>query len=202
MMNIDEIINRLQTMLSQKRFSHSIHVMEMSGALAEKYGENREEAELAGLLHDCAKDLDKSSTLALCKKYDIMVDSIMQSQPEILHGMVGAHLARELFEVDDKRVLNAVANHTMGCENMDKLSCIVFVADYIEAGRNYSGVDMIRKAAESSLEEAIISGTDNTIEHILKKGGLLHPQIISTRNWALEKLKIKTTKNDLEPQGE
>jgi predicted HD superfamily hydrolase involved in NAD metabolism len=188
MMNMDEIKNRLQRMLSQKRFNHSILVMEASRMLAEKYGEDIGKAELAGLIHDCAKDLDISSTFALCKKYDIIVDSIMQRQPEVLHGMVGAFLARDLFEVDCTSVLDAVANHTMGCENMDKLSRVVFIADYIEAGRTYEGVDKIRKAAESSLEEAIVAGVDSTVGHIVKKGGLLHPQIVLTRNWALEQL--------------
>jgi predicted HD superfamily hydrolase involved in NAD metabolism len=192
MMNIDDIKSRLQMMLSQKRFSHSTHVMEASRILAEKYGEDIGKAELAGLIHDCAKDMDKSSTFALCKKYDIIVDSIMKKQPEILHGMVGAFLARDLFEVDDKSVLAAVTNHTMGCENMNKLSSIVFIADYIEAGRSYEGVEKIRKAAESSLEEAIVAGVDSTIEDILKKGKLLHPQIVLTRNWALEQLKGRT----------
>lgn len=194
MMNIDDIKNRLRTMLSQKRFAHSIHVMEASRMLAEKYGEDMGKAGLAGLIHDCAKDLDKSSTFALCKKYGIIVDSIMKRQPEILHGMVGAFLAGDLFEVDSRDVLDAVSNHTMGRENMDRLSSIVFVADYIEAGRNYEGVDEIRKAAESSLEEAIVAGVDNTIGYILKKGSFMHPQIVLTRNWALEQLAGNTVR--------
>ena len=192
MMNIDEIKSRLQTMLSQKRFNHSIHVMEASRMLAEKYGEDIGKAELAGLIHDCARDLAKSATFALCKKYDIIVDSIMQKRPEILHGMVGSYLAKDLFEVDCRSVLDAVANHTMGCENMNKLSSIVFIADYIEAGRSYEGVEKIRKAAESSLEEAIVAGVDSTIEDNLRKGKLLHPQIVLARNWALEQLAGRT----------
>ncbi len=194
MMNIDEIKNRLQRMLSQKRFSHSIHVMESSRMLAEKYGEDVGKAGLAGLIHDCAKDLDKSSAFALCKKYEIIVDSIMQRQPEVLHGMIGAFLARDLFEVEDGDVLDAVSNHTMGCVNMDRLSSIVFIADYIEEGRSYEGLDKIRKAAESSLEEAIVAGIDNTIEHVLKTGRFLHPQIVLTRNWALEQFIDKAVK--------
>ena len=194
MMNTDEIKNMIRTMLSPKRYAHSIQVMEASRALAEKYGEDVEKAELAGLIHDCAKDMNKSATFALCKKYDIIIDNIMQRQPEILHGIVGSFLARDLFGVDCPRVLAAVADHTMGRENMDKLSCIVFIADYIEAGRTFPGVEEIRKAAESSLEEAVVAGIDNTVEHVLKKGGLLHPQTVLTRNWALEQVASKDGK--------
>jgi HD superfamily phosphohydrolase YqeK len=74
---------------------------------------------------------------------------------------------------------------------MDKLSSIIFIADYIEENRDYPGVEDIRAAAEESLEKAIIAGIDNTIRHVLDKGRLLHPQTVDTRNWALEKLAEK-----------
>lgn len=188
MMSINEIIEKLQQILSPKRFAHSIHVMEASLVLADKYGEDADKAALAGLVHDCARDLMKTETFALCSKYGIIADDIMQSQPELLHGKVGAYLARDLFGIDCPRILTAVSEHTMGKEGMDKLCSIVFIADYIEAGRNYSGVEDIRKAAEESLEKAVVAGLDNTIGHILAKGCLLHPQTVATRNWALKQV--------------
>lgn len=186
MMSIDEIKEKLQQMLSPKRLAHSIRVMEASGMLAEKYGEDPEKAALAGLIHDCARDLSKAETIALCRKYGIAVDSIMRRQPELLHGKVGAFLARDIFGIECPDVLAAVSEHTMGKEGMDKLSSILFIADYIEAGRIYPGVETIRKAAEESLEKAIVAGLDNTIGYVLAKGNLLHPQTVTTRNWALK----------------
>ena len=195
MMNsIDEIRDKLKRTLSPKRFDHSIHVMETSRELAEKYGAEIEEAILAGLIHDCARDLENTDTFALCRKYGIKADPIMQKQPQLLHGIIGSFLARDLFEIDCPRVLTAVAEHTMGKEGMDKLSCIVFIADYIEAGRNYPGVEKIRKAADESLEKAVVAGLDNTIGFILEKRGLLHPQTVATRNWALEQIAAKQQK--------
>ncbi|MEN6316022.1 MAG: bis(5'-nucleosyl)-tetraphosphatase (symmetrical) YqeK [Clostridiaceae bacterium] len=185
-MSIDEIKEKLQQMLSPKRFAHSVHVMEASRMLAEKYGEDLEKATLAGLIHDCARDLGKAETIVLCSKYGIVVDDIMRCQPELLHGKVGAYLARDVFGVECPRVLAAVSEHTMGKEGMDKLCSIIFIADYIEAGRVYPGVEIIRKAAEESLEKAIVAGLDNTIGYILAKGNLLHPQTVATRNWALK----------------
>ena len=196
MMSLDEIKDKLQQMLSPKRFAHSIHVMEASRRLAEKYGEDVDQAVLAGLIHDCARDLKKTETFALCSKYGIIADSIMENHPELLHGKIGSFLAQELFGVDCPRVIEAVAEHTMGCEGMDKLCSIVFIADYIEAGRNYPGIEVIRKAADESLEKAVVAGLDNTIEYILDKGGLLHPQTVATRNWALKQLSGDSDKKD------
>ncbi len=186
MMQIEEMKTKLKQMLSPQRYAHSLQVMEASLKLAEKYGEDPEEAAIAGLVHDCAKDLPNETTFTFCNKYGIIVDNIMRCQPELLHGLVGSYLARDVFGIECPRVRAAIAYHTMGSEGMDKLCSIVFIADYIEAGRNYPGVDKIRAAAEESLEKAIVAGLDNTIEHILKKGGLLHPQTIATRNWALK----------------
>jgi len=188
MMSIDEITEKLQQMLSPKRFAHSIHVMEASRMLAEKYGEDLEKATLAGLIHDCARDLRNTETIVLCSKYGIIIDDIMRYRPELLHGKVGAFLARDIFGVDCPRVLTAVSEHTMGKEGMDKLCSIVFIADYIEAGRTYPGVEVIRKDAEESLEKAVVAGIDNTIGYILAKGNLLHPQTVATRNWALKQV--------------
>lgn len=193
-MTLDKIIVQLEKMLSPRRFSHSLKVMEASIKLAEKYGEDVEKAALAGLVHDCAKNIKSEDILSLCDKYGIIVDDIMRKDTALLHGMVGSYLARELFGIDDQRILSAIADHTMGRTGMDTLSKILFVADYIEESRDYDGVEEIREAAEESLEKAIYKGIDTTIIHILKKGGLLHPQTIATRNWVLEEESAKRVK--------
>lgn len=185
-MQIDDMKTKLRKMLTPQRYAHSLQVMEASVKLAEKYGEDPEKAAIAGLVHDCAKDLPNETTFTFCDKYGIIVDNIMKSQPELLHGLVGSYMARDVFGIECPRIRAAIAEHTMGSEGMDKLCSVIFIADYIEAGRNYPGVEKIRTAAEESLEKAIIAGIDNTIVHILKKGGLIHPQTIATRNWALK----------------
>jgi predicted HD superfamily hydrolase involved in NAD metabolism len=188
MMELNEIIKKLEGMLSPRRFNHSLEVMKSSIRLAEKYGEDVEKAALAGLVHDCAKNLDKDAIMSACKKYGIIVDEISAAWPQLLHGQIGAYMAEELFGIDCPRILAAIADHTMGRPGMDKLSSIVFIADYIEDSRDFEEVDIIRKAAEESLEKAIVAGIDSTIRHILVKGRMLHPQTIATRNWALKQL--------------
>lgn len=187
-MDVEEIISKLKQMIPERRYNHSINVMETARRLAVKYGENAENAALAGLIHDCARGLTTEETFELCARYNITVDSIMRQNPILLHGEVGAFLAAEKFGVDDTAILEAVRVHTLGKENMDKLSSIVFIADYIEPGRSFTGVEGIREAADISLEKAIVAGIDSSIGFTLEKGGLLHPQSIATRNWALEML--------------
>lgn len=189
MLELDEIKEKLQQMLTPNRFRHSINTMEVCIRLAGKYGVDAKKAAIAGLVHDCAKDLDKDAVLPICEKYGIIVDEISKSQPKLLHGDIGAHMAREIFGIDDPQILAAIADHTLGRPEMDKLTSIVFIADYIEADRTFEGVDEIREAAEESLERAIVVGIDSTIRHVLKQGKPLHPRTLLTRNWALKRLK-------------
>jgi len=185
-MPIEEIKEKLKQMLSEKRYKHSIGVMEASRKLSGIYGVNIDKAVLAGLIHDCARDLSVDETFSYCGKYDIKIDSFMKKNPQLLHGKVGSFMAQELFGVKDPGVLLAVENHTMGREGMDKLSSIVFVSDYIEDGRSFPGVDEIRRIAEVSLEKAVVACLDCTISYLIKKGMAIHPQTINTRNWAIE----------------
>ena len=61
---------------------------------------------------------------------------------------MGAAFAQSLFGIDDREILDAVSYHTTGRSGMTTLEKIVFLADAIEPGRDYPGVEAIRDAAE------------------------------------------------------
>ena len=54
--------------------------------------------------------------------------------------------------------------------------------------RNYAGVDEIRMVSQTNLYKALVMYTDATIKYVLKRGFLLHPAAIETRNFYLDKL--------------
>ena len=56
-MNRQEMREKLQKKLTDRRFEHSLGVEYVSGCLAMVHGVNVEKALTAGLLHDCAKCL-------------------------------------------------------------------------------------------------------------------------------------------------
>lgn len=183
---IADIQKKLELALKPKRFIHSVNVMSTSVKLAEKYGTDRDAAALAGLLHDCARDFGKEELLDCCKKYCIIPDEILLLQPALLHGKVGAYIARDVYGVDSSEVLEAISSHTMGNPGMDILACIVFLADYIEPARSFPGVDIIRSEAFRDLWKAMLVGIDGTISSVIEKGCLLHPDTVATRNWLIK----------------
>lgn len=187
-MNLEKIKEKLEDSLSPKRFIHSINVMNSSIYLAKKYDEDIRLAAIAGLLHDCARDIRGKDIFDICEKYNIKVDDISSLQTELLHGPIGSILARREYGIEDKPVLNAICNHTLGCENMSKLDKIIFLADYIEPGRKFKGVEKIRKMAEINLDKAVLLSYDNTFRYCIKKGCLIHPKAIFARNQILKEM--------------
>lgn len=182
-LSIEQMKEKLKSSLSSRRFLHSIGVMDTAVQLAEIYGEDPWDAALAGLLHDCAKDMRGEEILQMCRRFSIEADNITREQPELLHGKIGACIAQDEYGIEDKRVLDAIRYHTMGRENMSLLEKIIFIADYIEPNRSFPGVERIRKAAFSSLDEAMLMSLDNTIRQVIKKGVLIHPDTINARNY-------------------
>ncbi len=182
-LTLEEMKEKLKKSLNNKRFIHSIGVMETAVKLAEIYGEDKWNAAVAGLLHDCAKDIEGEELLKLCRRNNIEVDDISREQPELLHGKIGACIAREEYGIEDQRVLDAIRHHTMGRENMSLLEKIIYIADYIEPNRNYPGIEKVRKAAFTNLDEAVLMSLDNTIRCVITKGVLIHPDTVNARNY-------------------
>jgi predicted HD superfamily hydrolase involved in NAD metabolism len=102
---------------------------------------------------------------------------------------LGAYLARELFDIDDPEILDAIAWHTTGRKNMTLLEKIICLADFIEEGRSYNGVEDIRKLAFVDINRALLAGFDLSIKNIVDKGKLLHPMTIEARNSLLLEIK-------------
>ena len=109
----------------------------------------------------------------------------MRRERAIIHGPVGAILAKRDYGISDEEILNAIRIHTTGDVNMSLLEKIIFLSDLIEPGRAFPGVDELRVKAFKDLDEAMVHAFDMTIMHVLNKGSLLHPKTVSARNYIL-----------------
>ncbi|MDK2877776.1 MAG: hypothetical protein PWR06_492 [Thermoanaerobacteraceae bacterium] len=185
MISRDEIILKLKAGLKESRFKHSLGVMETSIILARRYGADVKKAGIAGLIHDCARDIPAESQLKMVENFGILLDDIEKLEPALIHGPLGAAIARKNFGVDDEEILNAVRLHTTGDKNMTLLEKIIFLSDYIEPGRCFPGVEDLRVKAFKDLDEAMISAYDSTIKYVTERESLLHPRTVCARNFIL-----------------
>ena len=63
----------------------------------------------------------------------------------VLHQYSGAYVAEKFFEVTDGEVLDAIRYHTSGRADMTSLEKLVFLSDMLESGRQFDGVEKLRK---------------------------------------------------------
>jgi len=189
---MENIIKSLAAKLTSKRLRHSLGVSETARVLAERFGAQPEKARLAGLIHDCARELSNNNLLQMAKSFGIVISDVEMANPSLLHAPVGAHLAKAEFGIMDEQVLQAVKLHTTGGPAMTILDKVVFLADYIEPNRSFPGVDQIRNLAQTDLDQAVLAAYDQTLRFVIAQGGLIHTASVEGRNFML----LNSNKNE------
>ena len=187
-MDIDLIKIKLKEMLGEKRLEHSVNTSKVARKLAIKYNYDAGKAEVAGLLHDCAKDLNYKTLKKIVLEYNIELDEIVQKIPKLLHPLVGAVIAKKEFNIQDPVILKAIKAHSTGAAQMSPLDKIVYLSDKIEPLRNMNGVEEVRKMAEKDLDRAVLMALDMGLLYLISKDLLIHPISIEARNNILSKV--------------
>ena len=152
----------LKKHLTKDRYHHTLGVAYTAIAMAMRYNPETgnsnfiKRAEIAGLLHDCAKCMDNDKKLRICERNNIPYNSFEASHPYLLHGRVGAYIAQTKFDIHDEDILQAITWHTTGRPDMSLLEKIIFIADYIEPSRNpIPELDEIRQLAFIDIDKAM-----------------------------------------------
>lgn len=185
--SFEETAKKIAVALSKSRYEHTLGVVLCAKALAERYGVDIPAAKWAALLHDCAKKIADDEAIAMCLAWGIELDEIMLAATQLIHGPLGAELAKREYGIEDESILDAIRFHTTGKPSMSLLCKIVFLADMIEPGRSFIGVKELRTLAYSDLDKAVQKAMDQTIAFILQRNELLHPLTVLARNELLDK---------------
>jgi len=164
MYDLTKIQEKVESYLDKKRFNHTLGVRYTAAALAMCHGEDILKAEVAGLLHDCAKCIHDDELLALCRQHEIVISDTECAMPFLLHAKVGAWFAYEKYQIEDTDILNAITYHTTGRPQMSLLEKIVYLADYIEPEREQiPRLAEIRKECFRDIDKALEIALANTI---------------------------------------
>ena len=180
---MDDIREKLKRAMSHERFMHSMRVAELAVMLAKRFGADVKKAEMAGMLHDCTRDLDLRQALIVANKFGIILDNVTKNCPGIIHAVTGEAVAKYEYNIDDREVLDAIRYHTTGRAGMSLLEKIIFIADYTEPFRDFPGVCEARAILEDSLDGAVLYAMENTIGYLLDKKQLIHLDTVDGRNY-------------------
>lgn len=170
--DIKKIRKTVRKTMDSKRFEHTIGVEYTACALAMRYDVDMNKAQLAGLLHDCAKCLSDEKKKDICHKNHIEITDIEHKNPYLLHAKAGFCIARNKFHIKDTDVLNAILYHTTGRPQMSDLEKIIYIADYIEPGRTQApNLREVRKLAFQDLDAALFRILCDTLAYLEESGG-------------------------------
>lgn len=176
-----EYLEAIKQRMPERRYIHTLGVMETAIKLAQKYGEDVKAAETAAILHDIAKYADEQWMIQIVQEHGLD-KQLVNWGPEILHGPVGAWIAEHEFNINNEDILNSIRFHTTGRQGMSKLEKIIFIADMIEPNRNFDGVEKLRNKAEIDLENAMRSCIWHSIQFLVKTKQKIYPLSIECYN--------------------
>ena len=180
-MKREEALACVKEQLTEQRYIHTVGVMETAVKLAERFGADLKKAEIAAIFHDYAKFRPKE------EMKQIILDGggpleVLNFHHELWHAPAGAALVKPEVGITDEDILSAIRFHTSGRPNMTLLEKVVYVADYIEPGRRFPGVEEVRTLAEEDLDSALIQALKNTITFLISKNQAVYPETVATYN--------------------
>lgn len=195
MKTIDYINNWLKKNLSDERYLHSLGCAQSAKSLAKKYNLDEEKAYLAGLVHDCAKNMKNDKLLELIKnEIKTGFDETEIKNPKTYHAIVAPYLAKKEFEIEDNEILRAIRLHTIGSIDMTLFDKIIFLSDKIEPNtrdKDYSSKltkYLDEYEGEKGLNMALLVCYIETIKSLVERKLYICPITIDVYNMLLDGL--------------
>lgn len=200
--DIELLKGRVESRLSQRRYLHTLGVVNAAVKLAELcLPDSVLEAEAAALLHDVSKEYTLEEQYSLIKEFNIKIDESDYNSPAILHSFTApAVIKRDFNKFATTKILSAVFNHTIGSPDMEIFDEIIFLADYIEENRTYDSCIAVRKFVFDNmklgehefnikiLHRACVKAIDLTVANLLENKKNINEKNILTRNALMSKI--------------
>lgn len=161
--------------VSESRYEHSVRTAQMCRKLCQHYGVDEERGYLCGIAHDMCKKMDDELLMSLASKDGNPISELEKEKPALLHGRAAAVKIQSDFGITDEEIIQAIANHTLGGENLCDLAKLLFVADKIEPGREHVTEQYLERLFALSLNEMVYTVVSESCEYLSKKGKKTSP---------------------------
>lgn len=188
-MKIELIKDNLKSDLKDSRYNHVLRVTEEALELNKLLNLELDEKKvmLAALLHDCAKNNEAKYFEEFKSKYNLKREEVF-ADIALAHAILGVYVAKEIYEVNDPEILDAIRWHTTGKEDMTLLEKLIFISDFTEPGRNFEDSILVRNKVLEDLDKGILLCLDTTIEYLIKKRVIINIETLKARNYLLRRV--------------
>ena len=167
--------NFIRNVLPEKRLVHTAEVAVCALKKASSLGLAKDKVLTAALLHDCAKYLNKEDFP------DFKLPAGVPAPVE--HAFLGAYVAEKKAGITDAEILDAIRYHTSGKPEMSTLGKLIFVADMVEKGRTYDGVERLRKLFEGDFEVCFKECLKEEVLHLINKKSYIYSETLDAYDY-------------------
>lgn len=188
MVTYEELYEKVKSEVSEKRFNHILGVIKRTEEYASVYPVNLEEAKIAALLHDVAKEYSQEKSYEILEKYGYQLDKIEENNDNLIHGKVAGVIAKYEYGLSEN-IVNAISFHTTGRENMSMLEKVIYLADATEPGRVYKDgsnkltVEETVSLVKKDIDAGMLYVLKWNLESLLRKGLLIHLDSVKAYNF-------------------
>ena len=193
-----------KSLMSEKRFFHTLGVEEESVKIAEIYKLSEDiinKLRISAILHDITKEFEHEKQLEICGKYNIKLTGDDKKAKKLLHARTGAYIAKSEFSADDM-IFDGIYNHTVSklSKSFDLFNRIIVLADWIEPERDYQDCVELREYFHSKInkaenieqknkimDETILLSYNKSIKCVVEENRFMHKDAIKCRNALIEK---------------
>ncbi len=166
---------------------HSKCVAIEAGQLANVFGENCEDARLAGVLHDISAVIPNDKKIEVAESLYIDILSEEKQFPPIIHQKLSKEIARIVFGITNERILNAIGCHTTLKDNPTPLEMIVFIADKLKWDQE--GIPPYFINVQEGLKQSLENGVFAFVKYLYHNQSSLkvvHPWLVDAYDYLRE----------------
>jgi len=181
-----DVIALLKANDKSNTVTHSINVSKTCVELAKRFNLDEEVARYSGVLHNVSAFIRPVDMLNYAEKSGWYIDPSERKYNFILHQRISAIIAREYFDIEDERILSAIACHSTLKANASDYDMILFLADKISWDQE--GVPPFLAVLEKALETSLTHVSLEYINYVIDNNMILlpHKWLVEAKVW-LEK---------------
>lgn len=116
----------------EKTIAHSLRVAGEAARLAQRWGVDPRQAEIAGWLHDISAVIPPSERLAVAERLQLEILPEERLAPMLIHQKLSEAIAGDVYGIHQPEVLSAIGCHTTLKAHAGLLDKVLFVADKIQ----------------------------------------------------------------------
>ncbi len=176
-----KIKKNLKKNLSKKRYKHTLSVAKTSKKLAKNYNVDIKKCYIAALLHDYTKEYNLKDQELIINTH-FKNEEVYNIKPA-WHSYTASIEVNKIFNINDEDILNAIKYHTLGHKDMNNISKIVFIADYIEPTRKHINKKYYNSLIKKiSLDELLYIVLKENVDFLISNNKYIPKQTLDLLN--------------------